>query len=62
MAEAVVTVDGWSALHDTRHFDWTSWKSISEDERNKAIKEFEELIKQWETVEENQNSSENNAQ
>ncbi|MFD1064569.1 hydrogen peroxide-dependent heme synthase [Oceanobacillus locisalsi] len=59
MAEPVVTVDGWSALHDTRHFDWTAWKSISEDERNQAINEFQELIKQWETVEENKEGSHN---
>jgi hydrogen peroxide-dependent heme synthase len=52
MAEAVVTMDGWSALHDTRTFDWTSWKMISEEERVAAVKEFKELISKWEAVEE----------
>ncbi|WP_010648437.1 hydrogen peroxide-dependent heme synthase [Oceanobacillus massiliensis] len=52
MAEAVVTVDGWSALHDTRTFDWTSWKLTSPEERAAAVSEFKELIAKWEAVEE----------
>ncbi|WP_249869363.1 hydrogen peroxide-dependent heme synthase [Oceanobacillus saliphilus] len=52
MAEAVVTVDGWSALHDTRTFDWASWKMTSPEERAAAVKEFEELMTKWDSVEE----------
>ena len=52
MAEAVVTMDGWSVVHDTRTFDWASWKLTSEEVRNTAIKEFKELMKKWEAVEE----------
>jgi len=51
-AEAVVTMDGWFALHDTRTFDWTSWKMVSEQERKEAVEEFKELIAKWEPVEE----------
>ncbi|GLO67709.1 heme-dependent peroxidase [Oceanobacillus kimchii] len=57
MAEAVVTVDGWSALHDTRQFDWTSWKLISKEERQAAIDEFQQLISKWEAVEEEKQGS-----
>jgi chlorite dismutase len=52
MAEAVITMDGWFALHDTRHFDWTSWKLVSEEERQAAVDEFKQLIDKWEPAEE----------
>ena len=51
MAEAVITMDGWFALHDTRDFDWTSWKLTSEEERKQAVDEFKQLIDKWEPVE-----------
>ncbi|GGN50384.1 MULTISPECIES: hydrogen peroxide-dependent heme synthase [Oceanobacillus] len=51
MAEAVVTMDGWCKLHDTRTFDWSTWKLTSEEERNAAIQEFQELMKKWDAVE-----------
>jgi len=57
MAEAVVTMDGWSTLHDTRTFDWATWKMTSEEERNAAIEEFKSLMTKWDTVEEENNGS-----
>ncbi|MFD1852230.1 hydrogen peroxide-dependent heme synthase [Oceanobacillus bengalensis] len=57
MAEAVVTVDGWSSLHDTRTFDWPSWKMTPEQERTQAIEEFQGLLTKWEAVEEEKNGS-----
>ncbi|RKQ31533.1 hydrogen peroxide-dependent heme synthase [Oceanobacillus halophilus] len=56
-AEAVVTMDGWCALHDTRIFDWTSWKMASEKQRTEAVEEFKELMTKWEAVEDENNGS-----
>ncbi|WP_156290191.1 hydrogen peroxide-dependent heme synthase [Oceanobacillus salinisoli] len=56
-AEAVVTMDGWCMLHDSRVFDWASWKVANEKERTEAVAEFKELISKWEAVEEQKNGS-----
>ncbi|RIW29128.1 heme-dependent peroxidase [Bacillus salacetis] len=40
MSEPAQTLDGWYSLHDFRAMDWTSWKMVSSDERQAAIKEF----------------------
>ncbi|MFT4416221.1 hydrogen peroxide-dependent heme synthase [Fredinandcohnia humi] len=47
MAEAAKTLDGWYCLHDFRTVDWTSWKSLSSDERQAAIHEFLGLVEKW---------------
>lgn len=57
MADAVITMDGWFALHDTRTFDWTSWKLASEEERKEAVEEFKQLVAKWEPVEEEKKGS-----
>lgn len=57
MAEAVETMDGWYSLHDMRAIDWTSWKMASKEERDAAITEFENLINEWEAVEEAEKGS-----
>lgn len=44
MSEAAQTLDGWYCLHDFRSIDWTTWKMISEDERQSAISEFLSLL------------------
>ncbi len=36
MSEAAQTLDGWYALHDFRHIDWTLWKAMSDEERRRA--------------------------
>ncbi|RLL42847.1 heme-dependent peroxidase [Oceanobacillus piezotolerans] len=56
-AEAVVTMDGWCVLHDTRTFDWASWKIVSEQERQEAVEEFKALLAKWDAVEEEKNGS-----
>ena len=57
MAEAVRTMDGWYCLHDLRKIDWKAWKKASLEERQAAIDEFQQLLAQWEDVEENRNGS-----
>jgi len=57
MSEAVQTLDGWYCLHDFRIIDWTSWKQLSEAERNEAIQEFENIINKWKVVDEEQKGS-----
>ncbi|WP_099159355.1 hydrogen peroxide-dependent heme synthase [Virgibacillus ndiopensis] len=57
MAEAVETMDGWYCLHDLRSIDWTSWKMASNEERQAAVHEFEQLLSKWEAVEEAKNGS-----
>lgn len=52
MVEAVGTLDGWCTLHDTRTFDWTSWKMASENDRKEAVQELKELMTKWEAIEE----------
>ncbi|MEH7222249.1 hydrogen peroxide-dependent heme synthase [Bacillus sp. JJ1566] len=57
MAEAAQTLDGWYCLHDFRSIDWTSWKTLSSDERQAAIHEFLGLVEKWnKTQSENQGS------
>ncbi|SFE83435.1 chlorite dismutase [Bacillus sp. OV194] len=51
MSEAAQTLEGWYCLHDFRKMDWVSWKAISSDEREAAIKEFMTFLEKWEGVE-----------
>ncbi|WP_040952956.1 hydrogen peroxide-dependent heme synthase [Gorillibacterium massiliense] len=44
MSEAVQTLEGWYALHDFRTINWSSWKYVSEDERNRALDELNEFL------------------
>ena len=57
MNEATQTLDGWYCLHDFRTIDWTLWKSLSSDERYKAIYEFQQLLEKWNKVEESRQGS-----
>lgn len=52
MSEAAKTLDGWYCLHDFRSVDWTAWKRLSSDERQKAIFEFLDLVEKWSKTEE----------
>ncbi|WP_246943779.1 hydrogen peroxide-dependent heme synthase [Bacillus pinisoli] len=47
MSEAAKTLDGWYSLHDLRSMNWTAWKSLSDEERNAAISEFQGLLEKW---------------
>lgn len=57
MAEPVKTLDGWYSLHDLRTFDWLSWKLATDEEREQAIKEFTELLHEWDEVEKRKEGS-----
>ncbi|WP_138420484.1 hydrogen peroxide-dependent heme synthase [Aquibacillus sediminis] len=57
MAEAVETMDGWYCLHDLRTINWTAWKQASEDERQTAITEFQNMVTDWEQIEEDREGS-----
>ncbi|WP_407269222.1 hydrogen peroxide-dependent heme synthase [Radiobacillus sp. PE A8.2] len=57
MAEAVETMDGWYALHDLRKMNWSAWKHATEDERQTAIVEFQQLLETWNAVEQDRNGS-----
>jgi hydrogen peroxide-dependent heme synthase len=50
-------MDGWYCLHDFRKIDWTSWKQLSEAERNEAVQEFEHMLNNWHVVEEGEKGS-----
>ncbi|MCP8968009.1 hydrogen peroxide-dependent heme synthase [Ectobacillus ponti] len=50
MSEAAKTLDGWYCLHDFRSVDWSAWKQLSSDERQKAIHEFLNMAEQWNAV------------
>ncbi|RID87413.1 heme-dependent peroxidase [Peribacillus asahii] len=57
MSEAAQTLDGWYCLHDFRLIDWASWKTLSSDERQLAISEFQGLLDKWNTTQSNNEGS-----
>ncbi|KAA0546144.1 heme-dependent peroxidase [Bacillus sp. BGMRC 2118] len=57
MSEAAKTLDGWYSLHEFRSMNWTAWKSLSSDERQMAISEFQGLLEKWGTAEESKTGS-----
>src|SRR5690625_55377 len=57
MVEAVETMDGWYSLHDLRTMDWTSWQLATSEERQEAITESENLLDEWDAVEEREEGS-----
>lgn len=57
MVEAVETMDGWYSLHDLRKVDWSKWKMTSKEKKDEAIKEFIDLLAEWDKVEKNTEGS-----
>jgi chlorite dismutase len=57
MAEAVATLDGWYCLHDFRTVDWVQWKTLPEEEREKAVNEFLSIVSKWEKTAEEKKGS-----
>ncbi|MFK7694561.1 hydrogen peroxide-dependent heme synthase [Paenibacillus sp. HJGM_3] len=57
MSDAVVTLEGWYALHDFRTIDWTAWKALSPEARAQAEDELYTLLHEWRAVEENKQGS-----
>jgi peroxiredoxin len=50
MNEALLTLEGWFALHDFRAIDWAAWKRASEQERQTALDELHTFFSQWASV------------
>ncbi|OXM87201.1 hydrogen peroxide-dependent heme synthase [Paenibacillus rigui] len=57
MSEPVQTLEGWYALHDFRAIDWNAWKSLSQQERNRAEDELNGLLAQYQSVEDSKQGS-----
>lgn len=57
MVEAAETLDGWYCLHDFRAMDWTSWKALSNEEREQALKEFYQFLDHWELLQQDKKGS-----
>ncbi|MBM7662406.1 chlorite dismutase [Bacillus mesophilus] len=57
MSEAAKTLDGWYSLHILRSIDWTVWKTLTEEERNSIISEFQGLLEKWSVAEANKAGS-----
>ncbi len=57
MSEAVETLDGWYTLHDFRTIDWTAWKAASEEVRETALQELQNLYTNWEKTEKERQGS-----
>lgn len=57
MTEVAKTLEGWYCLHDFRAIDWSRWKTLSSDERQAALTEFENLLKKWKQTEDKKEGS-----
>jgi peroxiredoxin len=57
MSEAIQTLEGWYVLHDFRAIDWTAWKSLSQQERNRAEDELYGLLAQYQSTEDQKQGS-----
>ncbi|WP_438434179.1 hydrogen peroxide-dependent heme synthase [Gorillibacterium sp. sgz500922] len=47
MNEAVLTLEGWYALHDFRRIDWTALKAAPAERRKEALTEWKNLLDEW---------------
>jgi chlorite dismutase len=52
MAEPPQTEEGWFVLHDFRTVDWSAWRDAPERERERAVEEGVEYLRNHEAVEE----------
>jgi peroxiredoxin len=57
MSEAAQTLEGWYALHDFRHIDWTAWKSMTPDEQLRAEDDLRTYITACSASDERKNGS-----
>ncbi|WP_054636286.1 hydrogen peroxide-dependent heme synthase [Thalassobacillus sp. C254] len=57
MAQASQTLDGWYCLHDFRTMDWTSWKQVPSEKRQRIIHDFLSMVEGWQQVEDNEEGS-----
>lgn len=57
MSEALLTLEGWYALHDFRSIHWPSWKQLDASERASALEQFTSLMEAWKQTEEQKKGS-----
>ncbi|HET7628657.1 MAG TPA: hydrogen peroxide-dependent heme synthase [Bacillales bacterium] len=57
MNEAAQTIEGWYCLHDFRSIDWTRWKQLSSDDRERITNEFIDFMNKWEDNQMNREGS-----
>src|SRR5690625_2310707 len=57
MVEAVETMDGWYSLHDMRSIDWQAWKQATNEEREKELQEYQDILAGWEQTEKEEKGS-----
>jgi len=57
MSEAVETLDGWYTLHDFRTIDWSAWKGATDEVRETALQELQNLYTTWEKTEKDRQGS-----
>lgn len=57
MSEAVQTLEGWYCLHDFRTIEWSWWKNLSDEDRNKALDELQGYIRNSQSVEQDKKGS-----
>ena len=48
--EAPVTEEGWYALHDLRRIDWDAWRDAPDHERERALTEGVDFLREHEAV------------
>ena len=57
MSEALMTLEGWYALHDFRSVNWPGWKSLTDNERGRAVDELIMQAREWAETEEQKRGS-----
>jgi chlorite dismutase len=57
MSEALMTLEGWYALHDFRSVNWPGWKSLTDNERGRAMDELIMQVREWAETEEQKRGS-----
>ncbi|MBO8163436.1 MAG: heme-dependent peroxidase [Brevibacillus sp.] len=45
--EALLTLEGWFSYHDFRTINWEKWKAAAIEQRQAALNELLDLMKQW---------------
>ncbi|HZG84639.1 hydrogen peroxide-dependent heme synthase [Paenibacillus sp.] len=57
MSEAAQTLEGWYALHDFRHIDWTAWKALTPQERRQAEEDLRAYVADCAAADDNKTGS-----
>lgn len=57
MSEALMTLEGWYALHDFRSIHWPAWKSLSDADRERALDSLHTQLQGWQQTENDKKGS-----